>query len=266
MTEAFDLPAWVIFHVPHASTFVPKAVRNQFVLNDEDMAKELVLMTDHATDWLFVDGLRSEQVVKSPVSRLVVDVERFSNDEQEPMSRRGMGAIYTRRANTGALRRELIATERHSLMDDWYWPHHQRLEDVAEGALQEFSQALVLDCHSFPSEALPYEPNQNAVRPEICIGTDEFHTREKVAQSFVESFKNEGFWVELNSPFAGALVPAACYQKDRRVQGVMIEVRRDVYLDERSGELSASAYKVRERVRAALSQAVEMTKEVAGDR
>jgi hypothetical protein len=40
----------------------------------------------------------------------------------------------------------------------------------------------------------------------------------------------------VNRPFAGALVPNAYYGLDRRVQSVMIEVRRDLYMDERTGD------------------------------
>jgi N-formylglutamate amidohydrolase len=41
--------------------------------------------------------------------------------------------------------------------------------------------------------------------------------------------------VGVNRPFAGALVPNAFYGGDARVQSVMIEVRRDLYMDERTG-------------------------------
>lgn len=258
MTGLRKVPTWVVFHVPHASIVVPDAVRNQFVLSDTELIEELVQMTDHSTDWLFADEINEEQVVRSPVSRLVVDVERFPSDDQEPMSGRGMGVIYTRRANGKALRRELTIAERKALINNWYWLHHRRLESAVKKALCAHDQVLLLDCHSFPSRALPYELNQDGARPEICIGTDDFHTDEFTAASFVESFMVAGFWVEQNTPFSGTLVPATRYQKDERVRGVMIEVRRDLYLDEHSGRLNDSAHSVRARVSAAITQAIEM--------
>ena len=45
-------PAAVI-HVPHASTIIPPDVREQFVLTDDQIAREIRLMTDHLTDELF---------------------------------------------------------------------------------------------------------------------------------------------------------------------------------------------------------------------
>ena len=40
----------------------------------------------------------------------------------------------------------------------------------------------------------------------------------------------------LNRPFAGSIVPAKHWQKTREVRSVMIEVRRDIYMDEQTGE------------------------------
>lgn len=52
------------------------------------------------------------------MSRLVVDVERFADDEDEPMARRGMGAVYTR-LSTGERLREEDPAERRRLMAEW---------------------------------------------------------------------------------------------------------------------------------------------------
>jgi N-formylglutamate deformylase len=51
-------------------------------------------MTDHFTQALFAQSCGEAIVVRAPVSRLVVDVERFADDVQETMAARGMVAIY----------------------------------------------------------------------------------------------------------------------------------------------------------------------------
>ncbi|NBV53279.1 MAG: N-formylglutamate amidohydrolase, partial [Verrucomicrobia bacterium] len=40
-----------------------------------------------------------------------------------------------------------------------------------------------------------------------------------------------GFVVGIDVPFSGAIVPNRFFGKDARVQSVMIEVRRDLYMD-----------------------------------
>lgn len=95
---------WVVMHVPHDSISIPECHRDQFCLDDEQLAAELVLMTDHHTLDLFCTGLSPEQVVRAPVSRLVVDVERFEDDDAEPMAAIGMGAIYSVTSSLAKLR------------------------------------------------------------------------------------------------------------------------------------------------------------------
>ena len=68
----------------------------------EYLKKELVIMTDAYTDELFdVVGAHTNIF---PVSRLVLDPERFLDDNQEIMAALGMGVIYTRTSSGQRLR------------------------------------------------------------------------------------------------------------------------------------------------------------------
>ncbi len=254
MTEVLDaqFPPWVVLHVPHDATFIPPEVRDQFVLDDQQLEHEVRVMTDLFTLRLFAHGLTDSQIVKSPVSRLVVDVERFDIDEQEPMAKQGMGVIYERTHNGCPLRRPLTNGEREKLLLRWYRPHHQALSAAVDRALDQYGRALVLDAHSFPSRALPYETNAHACRPEICIGSDQFHTSPGLVDSLSKALNALGFETALNTPFSGALVPAKHFRQESRVEAVMIEVRRDLYLDETTGQLCETAGSIAEKLRVGL--------------
>src|SRR4029077_18452671 len=139
-----------------------------------------------------------------PVSRLVCDVERFPSDGDEPMATRGMGVIYTRTSMGEVLRAQPGAADRESLLDRWYRPHHLKLERMVNDVVVRSGGCLIVDCHSFPSTALPYEPDQTAHRADICIGTDSFHTPVLVRDSIVAAAKEEGYSVAVDAPFAGA--------------------------------------------------------------
>lgn len=226
-----DLPPWVVLHIPHDSTGIPDQVRTQFLLSDSDLQLELQRMTDHFTHALFAEPQGNATVIRAPVSRLVVDVERFADDAQEPMAARGMGAVYEVTSHLAPLRRRLSSEERETLMRAWYHPHHEQLEAAVASAVDRYGRCLVIDGHSFPGSALPYEEANPAMeRPDICIGSDPFHTPRGLEQAFIEAFAHHGWRVTLNEPFAGALVPASRYRRDPRVRAVMIEVNRDLYL------------------------------------
>ena len=113
------------------------------------------------------------------------------NDEQEIMNKVGMGVIYTKTSCGNPLRRELSQKEQKYLIDKYYIPHHIELNYYTEKILdEEPREAQIIDCHSFPKHPLPYELNQTMDRPEICIGTDDFHTSEKLKESFGQLFED----------------------------------------------------------------------------
>jgi len=224
----------MIRHIPHDSTNIPDDYRGQFTLTDTALADEILTMTDSHTLALFGSGTASDVVC--PVSRLLVDVERFEDDAQESMVAQGMGVLYNRTHDQMPLRRDISIEEREALLVKYYRPHHKLLQEKVDDALNEEGLVLIIDCHSFPLKQLPYEIGGKGHRPEICIGTDPFHTPTKLRDFAVDGFEKAGFSVDVDQPFAGALTPLKHYGKDKRVMALMIEVRRDLYMDEKTGE------------------------------
>jgi N-formylglutamate amidohydrolase len=268
-------------HIPHSSAEVPADVRAQFLLEDDDLARELRLMTDWHTDELFALPPAEAVTVRFPVSRLVVDPERFEDPEAERMEAVGMGAVYTKTSQRLPLRDEAeAAREREALLARYYRPHHAALEAATAAALAAHGCCLIIDCHSFPSRPLPYEFKVSADRwkvihrPAVCIGTDAtlpphapfahagMHTppwlRERAAEVLGEMLSRwtgggapdpaiaphepapEGAGgavagIAFDRPFAGTMVPLPYLGNDRRVLSVMIELRRDLYMDEETG-------------------------------
>lgn len=234
-SSAPQLPRKLVLHIPHSSHFIPPEARRAIVLDDAALRTELLRMTDAYTDELFEVTAAEAGRVVFPVSRLICDVERFSSDQDEPMAARGMGVIYTRTSLNEPLRADPTPLERQQILDRWYWPHHLKLERLVNDVVSRAGQCLIVDCHSFPSKALPYEMDQSKDRADICIGTDPFHTPSFLSETLIAAAKELNFSVAVNAPFAGALVPIAYYQKDRRVRSVMIEINRRLYMDEPTG-------------------------------
>jgi N-formylglutamate amidohydrolase len=249
--------SYFVRHIPHSSTVIPERDRGAFVLSDAEIEHELLLMTDRYTDELFADV--PGPAVISPVSRLVVDVERFEDDELEPMAACGMGVVYTRTHDGQTLRRAPSEAEREELLDLYYRPHHAAFESAVERALVEQGRVLIIDCHSYPLQTLPFEIFDHETRPEIGIGTDAFHTDDLLASRAVWAFARRGFSVALNKPFPGAITPLKFYGRESRVQSLMVEVRRDLYMDERTGSKLPVFDSVKARIGVALVELGERT-------
>jgi len=58
----------MILHIPHASFLIPENLRSQILLSDNELAEELLLMTDWFVDALF--EFPAASVVRFPISRL----------------------------------------------------------------------------------------------------------------------------------------------------------------------------------------------------
>lgn len=247
----------IVVHVPHASVVIPDDVRASFLLGDDDLERELVAMTDRYTDEIFALPQEIATSILFPVSRLVVDPERFADDASEPMSGKGMGVVYTTTSDGRPLRSAPPPNDRALLLARFYEPHHAALERAVAAALEAHGSCVVVDAHSFPSRALPYEDDQRDDRPEICIGTDAFHTPKGLRDLAVAAFRTRGFSVDVDRPFAGALVPMTFYRRDARVQALMIEVNRALYMDERTGDRLDSFAVIQRRIQDAIDAIIQ---------
>ena len=240
MSESFSIIAGdpdssVVIHVPHSSRMIPAEIRAGILLDDEALERELDAMTDAHTDviaeraagqagrrpWLFINRL----------SRFVVDPERFP-DEREEMSAVGMGAVYTR-TSTGEVLRSPSVDEISGLVDHYFGPYADAFEQLVDERLDAVGKVTILDLHSYPLVASPYELHGDGPRPEVCLGSDAFHTDTFVLSTARETFERHTPMgdVGVDSPFAGCYVPLKHYGKTPDVHGLMIELRRDLYLD-----------------------------------
>lgn len=224
----------LLLHVPHDSTVIPPETAGDFLLSAEELRQELLRLTDWHTAALYASEAAPADIVRAEVSRFVVDVERFPEDRDEPCAKVGMGATYVRTCQGRPLR-VLSAARRAELMESYYWPHHRRLDDAAASRLACFGRCVILDAHSFPTGTLPTQVDFSAP-PEIGIGTQAGHTSPELLALAEDFFRGQGLVVGVNVPFSGTMVPNRFFGKDARVQSLMIEVRRDLYMDEATAE------------------------------
>ena len=249
----------VIVHIPHSSTNIPKAFQREFLPEKEKLHSELLFMTDWYTDELFAcpDCLN----IVHQYSRLVCDPERFLDPEEEMMWQKGMGMYYTRMSDGSRLKREPLSSpeglQAYGRALKIYQHHHSRLTEAVGYQLTHFGSALLIDGHSFASSALPYESEEisRCRRPDICLGADAVFTPNSILDSAKAYFIKAGLQVAVNTPFAGTIVPEPFYsQKDRRVQSLMVEVNRSLYMNEETGEKNDSFDEVKNLIQVFLKE------------
>ena len=234
----------LILHIPHSSTHIP--LKDGYIVDDEFLQSEMLKLTDWYTDDLF----HSEKDISviAPFSRIFCDPERFSDDEQEVMSKVGMGVLYEK-SDAGQQMREVSPELREQILSQYYWPHHQALNRAVEQQLERVGHALILDCHSYPDTPLIRDLSQTAERPDFNIGTDGYHTPQELIDFSEKFFEKKGYSLGVDWPYSGSIVPLDYYQKDKRVQTLMLEINRSLYLLEPGNQKSERYEEVKEVVK-----------------
>jgi N-formylglutamate amidohydrolase len=229
-----------VFHIPHSSEVIPEHVRDTFVLSPQQLWREQLRMMDRYTEELY--DFRSDLVerVVFLVSRVVVDPERFLDDAEEPMAVHGQGVVYMLTSEGEPLRHSLSTQARQALIDEFYVPHHRALTQAVDAAQSDWGACLIVDCHSFPSTPSSFEDDQGRNRPDICLGTDPFHTPEWLFDKANDLFSRPRRRIIRNWPYQGALVPLKHYRRSPKIMALMVEVNRSLYMDEESGERLAA--------------------------
>jgi N-formylglutamate deformylase len=242
--SVFDVgtsPSPLVIHVPHSGTEIPDAERLHLLLDDEELELEIGRMTDWFTDTIAADAVNasgvSTSVFVNNVSRLIVDPERFL-DDTEPMTAIGMGAVYRVTSQLRDLRHP-DENEEKRLLDEWFHPYAAAFAELIEQKLRDHGEAIIVDLHSFPEFPLPYELDQEVVRPGICLGTDEFHTPKELREAAVAAFVGISGGVDENRPFSGTYVPLSHWRRTSAITSIMIEVRRDLYQAQPGGYVNS---------------------------
>ncbi|QGG97119.1 N-formylglutamate amidohydrolase [Actinomarinicola tropica] len=256
MSRQFGDDPTVVLHVPHGGLRIPADVRSAIVLDDGQLEAELAAMTDRHTDHLAVSACErsatSTVVVANELSRLVVDPERFV-DERESMAEIGMGRVYLATSTLDVLRHPDPQRDA-DLVRRYFEPYETAVARAVDVVLDANGHATILDIHSYPRDPLPYERDHGAERPGICLGTDGVHTPRSLLDAAREVFDGVPGGVALDTPFAGTYVPGDHYGTNTAVRSLMVEIRRDLYMDETTLELHGGADDVTARLAALIDR------------
>ena len=126
---------------------------------------------------------------------------------------------------------------REHVLKDYYDPFHRTLELTVDRANNTRGHVFIMDCHSFSPVPLPYEKDKLPDRPDICIGTDWYHTPGQIGPWACAFFRRRGYRVSMDRPYSGSIVPMKYYHKNR-VLSLMVEVNRKLYLKEGTNKKS----------------------------
>jgi N-formylglutamate amidohydrolase len=161
-------------------------------------------------------------------------IEGIARAPHNPRILSGLGVIPRVVAGGRAIYRgKLGMAEAEARIREFWHPYHQALAALVEETRAEFGEAVLIDCHSMPHEAIEAHTRPGQPRPEVVLGDRYGATAGREVMERIEAaFAGAGLRVGRNAPFAGAYVAQAYGRPSRGVHVVQVEIDRALYMDE----------------------------------
>lgn len=161
-------------------------------------------------------------------------IEGIARVPHNPRISSGLGVIPRVVAGGRSIYRgKLGLAEAEARITRFWHPYHQALAALVEETRAAFGQAVLIDCHSMPHEAIEAHTRPGQPRPEVVLGDRYGATAGREVMDRIEAaFAAAGLRVGRNAPFAGAYVAQAYGRPSRGVHVVQVEIDRALYMDE----------------------------------
>lgn len=233
----------VIFASPHSGSDYPQDFLARAVLD-----RRAIRSSEDA----FVDQLFSmapemgAPLLSARAPRAYVDLNRAADEldpgviegiaraPHNPRISSGLGVIPRVVAGGRAIYRgKLTLAEVEDRLVRFWHPYHRALGGLVEETRVAYGQAVLIDCHSMPHEAIEAHTRPGQPRPEVVLGDRYGATAGREVMERVEAaFAGAGLRVVRNAPFAGAYVAQAYGRPSRGAHVVQVEIDRALYMDE----------------------------------
>jgi N-formylglutamate deformylase len=226
-----------LISIPHGGTEVPPLVTDRFALNQQEVA----YYSDPATRTLYNFGSAAGAVIDTTVSRMVVDLNRppLPLPPHDPD-----GIIKVRTIDGKPVYRPARFPDInliHRLMMAWYFPYHQRIDDL----IDRNGIKIAFDCHSMLPFGSAEQKDAGKKRPLICLGNNGDHRGlaidggittcpeawiHALAGEFRREFSTEfpEDAIAINNPFSGGFITNAHYWR-KGIPWIQIEINRSLY-------------------------------------
>ncbi|MEZ5733134.1 MAG: N-formylglutamate amidohydrolase [Paracoccaceae bacterium] len=234
----------VVFASPHSGCQYPSRFLRASLLDERTIRSSEDAFVDELLDC--VPGFGAP-LLAAAAPRAYVDLNRAPDEldpaliegvkvnTHNPRVSSGLGVIPRVVAGGKAIYSGKISFEdaERRIAEHWH-PYHDCLHELLQGSVARFGEAILIDVHSMPHEAMDSIAATGAKRPEIVLGDRYGSTANGSIVDQVEAaFQAAGLRVVRNAPFAGAYIAQTYGRPSRGYHAVQIEMDRALYMNER---------------------------------
>ena len=161
-------------------------------------------------------------------------IEGVARSSHNPRISSGLGVIPRVVANGRAIYAgKITLAEAEARIAEHWKPYHAALQALLNDQIAHFGEAILIDCHSMPHEAIEGFGPADAPRPQVVLG-DRFgaSAAARIVDKVEAAFVAAGLRVARNAPFAGAFITQQYGRPSRGQHVIQIEIDRSLYMDE----------------------------------
>jgi N-formylglutamate amidohydrolase len=215
----------ILISIPHSATFVPKEISEKMLISLRDIKNHSDLFTDQIFD------LPCAHKVKAGISRLVVDVNRAS-DDIEIESQLCVDGVVVRVTPDG--KQIYSFPPKVSEISQRLETYHFTFHDKIEAKIKTEKIKFIIDGHSMWSQRPSALKGTAVNRADICLGNRSFTSCSREQTHFIKNFFEKlGYSVSINNPYSGKYILGFhCHRK--YLPGIQLEINRKLYLNEKT--------------------------------
>jgi N-formylglutamate deformylase len=233
----------VVFASPHSGREYPWSFVRRTTLDEKTLRSSEDAFVDRLFD---AAPLHGAPLLTAIAPRAWIDVNRASDEldpaliegvkrvAHNPRVASGLGVVPRVVANGRSIYRGKISRKEADARIEEFWaPWHQALTTLMDDSVALYGEAILIDCHSMPHEAIETISHPRGTRPEIVLG-DRFGAAASsdVVDKIEAAMTSAGLRVARNAPFAGAFVTQNYGRPALNRHAVQVEIDRSLYMNE----------------------------------
>ncbi len=218
----------ILVSIPHVGTYFPDDIKN----NIKPQKIQTIDDTDFDLDKLysFVTEM-GVTIIKANYHRWVIDLNRTPNSE--PLYKDGrvitdLVPLTDFLGDNLYIQNSPNTQEIEERKEKYFYPYHQKIQEILENFQKEFGKAILYDAHSIRRN-VPTIRKESFV--DIILGDNDETSADKKLIDMAVKHLSKNYSFSHNTPFKGGFITRNFGNPTKNIHALQVERSKDIYMN-----------------------------------